>query len=203
VCLGLQMWAEPASAQVTHGLTVGHHRDIALSDGEVDEILAEASKILKNNSCNVTFERKGIVQPFTSPATPKDITSESERDAVHREPFDVKVVMSIGFCRGEGKYAGCAWDPLPGGSEPRRQSMIVVHRPEAVRNLHAKVEILGILWAHEFGHRTGLWHRDERNALMTVCPLERKQEAVDSRECGCFIAGPGSCRTPEPPAHCR
>jgi hypothetical protein len=206
VCLRLLMWVEPASAQVTHELTVSHHGDIALSDGEVDEILAAASEVLKKNSCNVTFKRKGSVQTFTSSSTPKAITTAAKRDAVHSETSDVKVVETIGFCRGEGPHAGCAWDPPPGGSQPQHRSMIVEHRPDAVRNRDDKAKVLGALWAHEFGHRTGLWHRDELDALMTICPLVLDQAIpqvkVDSRECVCFLGGPGACRTPEPPARC-
>ena len=47
VCLGLLMWAEPASAQSTYSLTVSHHKDIALSEDDVDKILASASKVLQ------------------------------------------------------------------------------------------------------------------------------------------------------------
>jgi hypothetical protein len=206
VCLGLLIWVEPVSAQVTHELTVSHHPGIALSDGEVDEIIAEASTLLKKNSCNVTFKRKGSVQPFTTPTTPQIITTETHRDAVHGETSDVKVVETIGFCRGGGPHAGCAWDPPPGGNKPQRRSMIVEHRPEAMRSRGDKVKVLGALWAHEFGHRTGLWHRNELDALMTICSLTLdqvvRQDKVDSRECACFLAGPGSCMTPEPPARC-
>ena len=47
MCLGLLMWTQSASAQSTYSLTVGHHKDIALSEDEVDKILADASKVLQ------------------------------------------------------------------------------------------------------------------------------------------------------------
>ena len=49
VCLGLLMWTQSASAQSTYSLTVSHHKDIALSEDEVDKILADASKVLQKD----------------------------------------------------------------------------------------------------------------------------------------------------------
>lgn len=198
VCLALLILVDPVRAQVTHELTVRHHPNIALSDDQVDSILAEASKILKKNSCDVTFKRKGPVRPFGSSSTPEAIGSEADRDAVHRERSDVKVVGALNFCRDEGPHAGCAWDPAGPDQPPQRRSMIVSPQSDARR--------AGLLWAHEFGHRTGLWHRSEVDALMTICELNLDavipQEKVNSYECNCFMGGPGSCSKPEPEAAC-
>jgi hypothetical protein len=64
----------------------------------------------------------------------------------------------------------------------------------------------GLVWAHEFGHRTGLWHRSEADALMTICPLDLDQlihqEKVNRKECECYLGGPGSCSLREPRAQC-
>jgi len=199
LCLGLLMWIEPASAQGPHLLTVGHHQDITLSDGDVDSILAEASQVLQKNTCNVTFGRKGSVDTFASPNTPATIKTADERDAVHSEKFDVKVVKAIKFCRRKGDAVGCSWDPPSPGQPPQHRSMIVV--------LQQTARLSGVVWAHEFGHRTGLWHRSEADALMTACPFKLVidlEKNVDERECNCFLGGPGSCNTPEPnpPAKC-
>ena len=198
VCLGLVMWVGPASAQSTHSLTVSHHRDITLSANDVDKILAKASQILKKNSCNVIFRRKGSVRTFASSTTPATIETMADRDAVHSENFDVKVVKAIEFCRGKGDAAGCAWDPPQPGQLPQHRSMIVVPQPNT--------RLAGIVWAHEFGHRTGLFHRSEADALMTICPLILDlvvhQEKVNREECNCFLGGPRSCSTPEPQAQC-
>ena len=200
VCLGLLMWAEPASAQSTYSLTVSHHKDIALSEDDVDKILASASKVLQKDSghrstasnvaCKVTFKRKGPVTTFASADTPKIINTAADRDAVHREVADVKVVEKIKFCRGDpSDFGGCAWPP-----RANSRSIIVVRDPPA--------PFPGILWAHEFGHRTGLRHRGERQALMTICDLKGDQVQVNRKECDCFLGGPGSCRVPEPPVAC-
>jgi hypothetical protein len=198
VCLGLLMWVEPAGAQSTRSLTVSHHRDIPLSEDQVDEILAKASEILQKNSCNVTFRRSGPVRPFASSTTPATIETAADRDAVHREDSDVKVVKAIKYCRDEHDrgqdHDGCAWDPPRPGRPPQHRSMIAVHRQDT--------RLAGLVWAHEFGHRTGLWHRSEADALMTICPLDLDrlipQEKVNRRECNCFVGGPDSCRTPAP-----
>lgn len=202
VCLGLLMCVGPASGQSTYSLTVGHHRDIELSAGEVDKILAKSSEIMRKNSCRVTFRRKGSVHAFESSSTPAIIETAADRDAVHKENFDIKVVKTIKFCRDERDqgidHAGCAWDPPGAGQPPQHRSMMVVLEQDA--------RLSGLVWAHEFGHRTGLWHRSEADALMTICPLVLDrvvhQEKVNREECNCFLGGPGSCSPPEPPAQC-
>jgi hypothetical protein len=189
-CLGLLTWIEPASAQrsKTRELTVGHHRDIALRADQIDRIFVEASKILRK--CKLTLKRKGAIRRFASSATPGVIETEADRDAVHGERFDVKIVPDINFCRVHGNHAGCAWDP------PQRRSIIVKLQPTARES--------GRLWAHEFGHRTGLWHRNGETALMTPCALEPRHKEITDEECECFRGGPKFCKDPEPnpPAKC-
>src|SRR5438270_160211 len=48
----------------------------------------------------------------------------------------------------------------------------------------------GIVWAHEFGHATGLQHRSEPKALMTSVPLAPDQRYVNQGECDSFVSGP-------------
>jgi hypothetical protein len=198
VCLGLLMWVEPASAQTTHSLKVSRHPNVELSDRAVDAIFVEATEIMRKNSCEVKFRRDGPVQTFASSNTPEKITDRTSRDAVHREDSDVKVVSAIEFCRENGQHAGCAWDPLRPGQRPQHRSMIVVPQPTT--------KFAGILWAHEFGHRTGLFHRSAPDALMTKCDLLLDlvipQEKVSGEECHCFLGGPGSCRRRERQVKC-
>jgi Matrixin len=201
-CLGLLIWVEPAGAQTTHLLSVSHHRDITLSEDDVDKILAKASEVLEKNSCNATFKRKGSIRTFASSSTPATIETSDDRDAVHSENSDVKVVKAIKFCRDNrdkgSDHAGCAWDPPRQGQRPQHRSMIVIPQPNT--------RLAGMVWAHEFGHRTGLWHRSEADALMTICPLDLDrvvhQDKVNRIECNCFLGGPGSCSPPEPQAEC-
>jgi hypothetical protein len=193
VCLGLLMWLEPARAQQTktHFLTVGHHKNVEISDSDVKKILAEASKALEK--CKVVLKLKGSVGTFASTDTPAAVTNAATRDAIHTENFDVKIVEHmLNFCRVGAIQAGCAWDPAPGKERPQYRSIIVADMPDA--------KLAGRIWAHEFGHMTGLPHRGDNNALM-ACRVERAQISED--ECKCFRRGPGGCpREPEPAGQC-
>lgn len=188
VFLCLLLWVEPARAEsAEYSLQVSRHRNVQLDEGEVDRILEAASNLLKQNHCDVTFRRNGQVQVFASPHTPDVINTPAQRNAVYRELGDVKVVSDIKFCRlGLGDTLGCAWPRSAG-----RKSMIVMHE-QVDRNLRH------ILWAHEFGHRTGLKHRADPESVMTICDLAADQVKVTPRECDCFLSGPGHpCRRRE------
>lgn len=189
--LGLLTWAEPASAQNTrtYSLTVGRHKSVKLTNDDVDKLLAEASKALKK--CNVVLKRQGSVSTFNSSKTPAHIGTAADRDAVNKEDFDIKVVaFSIDFCRVGQMHQGCAWDPPPPPARqlPRRKSIIVTD---------LKIPNIGMVWAHEFGHRTGLPHRTETTALMACrVPTELERAELSDHECKCFRGGPGSCSDP-------
>jgi hypothetical protein len=199
VCLGLLMWVEPAGAQTTHSLAVSHHRNTELSNDDIDTILGDASKVLQKEAghvdtpndvaCNVTLQRRGAVRTFASRSTPAKINEQADRDAVHRENADIKVVEVINFCKGHGPVAGCTWPP-------EAHSMIIVRPGRTLPRVFQH-----LVWAHEFGHRTGLRHRSDPLALMTICPLSPQaanQVQVSRDECNCFLSGPGSCRRQEP-----
>jgi hypothetical protein len=217
--LALLMWVEAASAQQTYSLSVSRHRDVpALSDGEVKRILADASRMLRKNprqdgdddvACNVTFTLKGSVGTFALPNTP--VVDRDNIDAVHRVDanvagvdFHVKIVKEINFCRPDlpaEPFVGCSFSP------PDFRSMILVHprlhKDAQGRTLSRYPDHL--LWAHEFGHLTGLGHRDDDQlALMTRCPLNTQfsnvsdaRVRVNSQECRRLLAGPG-VRPPDP-----
>jgi hypothetical protein len=199
VCLGLLIWVDPGSAQQirTYSLTIGHHHKVALSADKVDEILAEASKVLKK--CNVVLKRKGSVGTFASPNADGTISKASERDAVHRENFDIKIAPQlIDFCRVDQLgQVGCAWDPPrpPAKQIPQHRSIIVTTLTDTKR--------VGMILAHEFGHRTGLPHRSDTNALM-ACEVKVDGGQISPKECKCFRGGPGSCPDdpPEPAGKC-
>src|SRR5262245_53612315 len=67
--LGFLLSIEPVAAQSTYSLSVSRHRDVALTEQDVDAIFANASRMLKKElghvdtpndvACNVTFKRKG------------------------------------------------------------------------------------------------------------------------------------------------
>ncbi len=215
--LAVLIWVETASAQTTHRLSVSRHHAVPpLSEGEVRTILARASKVLRKNShhtsdddfaCDVTFRLKDPVRAFASPASP--IVDRDNIDAVHRVnsdlagvDFGVKVVEEIRFCRPDlpnpdGLFDGCAFSP------PDFRSIIVVHPELRTNPQHPDGPPLDkypdhLLWAHEFGHLTGLPHRPDRFALMTPCSLTRFRNVpvtrvlVNRAECRHYRSGPGA-----------
>jgi hypothetical protein len=200
VCLGLLMRVEPANAQdtKTYELTVGHHEALTLRSDRVDDILAEASKVLQK--CNVILKRKGSVGTFRSPNQDARVTTDTERDAVHRENFDLKVVrVPFDFCRirDVAAFFGCAWDPPPPPQDERPQ-----HRSIIAGVSRDNLKHTGVTWAHEFGHKQGLPHRNERKALMR-CKVEVENVELNEKECECLRRGTGHCNDPpEPPTQC-
>jgi hypothetical protein len=178
---------------ITHSLSVGRHHSVPFSEEKVDSILAAASKVLHDAGCQVTFKRIGALSTFASADTPAIIKNQAERDAVHQVRFkpegivSVKIVERIEFCRpnfGKSLFNGCSW--------PRHfQSMIVVADP--------RPNVPELVWLHEFGHQTGLWHRrPDQAALMSPCPLTTANVQLTADECECFRIGPGALKTPEP-----
>ena len=191
-CESLARWVNPYG-QTAHLLSVGRHYTVPFSEEKVDQILAAASKVLQNVACNVMLKRTGPIYTFGSPSVPAIIKNQVERDEVHKVKFDpdgivsVKIVERIEFCRpnfGKSLFNGCSW--------PRHfRSMIVVADP--------KPDVPELVWLHEFGHQTGLWHRRPDNAaLMSPCPLATTNVQITADECKCFRKGPGAFKTPEP-----
>jgi len=224
--LALLMWAEGASAQdppKTYSVSVSVHKtleQLKLNDADVKEILDKASKMLQKSpghvdACNVSFTLKGSVGTFSDP--PTAIVNRDNIDTVMNfnvdgADFHIKVVKGIDFCRPgvDTPQAGCAFSP------PHFRSVIVIHP-----DIHRGPDHL--LWAHEFGHLTGLAHResveetgapDDKSALMVRCPLKTQfpapetddtQVQVSPDECRHLLAGPGH-RSPGPfknPPVCR
>jgi hypothetical protein len=231
--VALLMWTQEASAQsATYKVSVSVHDGLPqLSPDEVKSILDKASKMLQkrnladpesdsNVKCDVTFTLNGPIGTFSD--LPTGIVNKDNIDVVMNSnvddgsDFHIKVVKGIEFCRPgvDTPQAGCAFSP------PHFRSVVVVH-PE----IHGGLHHLGpdhLLWAHEFGHLTGLPHRegvdeigaarDDKSALMTRCALRTQffqiddaQVQVSRDECRQLLAGPGH-RSPGPfknPPVCR
>jgi hypothetical protein len=184
--LGLLLWVDPASAQKLkiHSLRVSIHEEVRPSptQSEIEQILKDASDLLQEppNRCGVGFKLKGPVTTFTS--APAFINDASDLEAVHSVPADVKVVREINFCiRGpENGLVGCSWRP-----NNRPKTVIVTRRLKGVG-------LSPVLWTHEFGHVTGLQHRNDEDeeALMTPCGLQAFNRRINKDECRHFLAGP-------------
>jgi hypothetical protein len=202
LCVGLVMWVGPADAQdtKTFRLTVGLHTAVSQNyKNKIDQIFEAASKVLKK--CDVVLTQKGNSGTFGSPNSQGEVSGARERDAVHRENFDIKVVKSMSFCRTRQPLmtiAGCAWDPTPNKTPevPQHKSIIVIEMDD--------IPFAGRIWAHEFGHYTGLPHRDDGKALMVTCKSgEAENVQINTTECMCFRAGRAACVLPDSgPPHC-
>jgi hypothetical protein len=195
LCLGLVVWVGPANAEQsrrTFSLTVGFHKKVD-RHYEIDKIFEAASSVLEQ--CNVVIKREGDIGTFSAPNDKGEVGGARERDAVHRVNFDIKVVKDMTFCRGEQLLglSGCSWDPLPNKlpETPQRRSIIVTELPEDLK-------VAGRVLAHEFGHFTGLPHRDQPNALMVTCAVGKPENVqINNMECGCFRGGRASCNLPD------
>jgi hypothetical protein len=185
MCLVLLVGINQARAQATHSLSVSRHVNVPFSESQVDDILTAASKILHSaGACDVTLKRIGPMQTFTSPNRDGVIRNQSDRDAVHRENFDssvvnLKIVKEIDFCIPPfTSFRGCSYPP-------RFKSIIVA----------ADRPFPELVWPHEFGHQTGLFHRpaDKATALMSPCPLQADNVQLTQSECTCFQKGLGGC----------
>lgn len=213
--VALLLLIDAASAQSTYSVSVSHHASLsALSEEQVRQILKDASEMLRkdfvsnddaDSACNVTFIVKGPVRTFDSVDTPPIIVDKQQRDAVHKVnsdvadvDFHVKVVKEIKFCRpGVGSFNGCAF--------PIEFRSVIVLPPGGELPDH-------ILWAHEFGHLTGLGHRHSKCALMTACSVAGLKSVarvrVNKEECRCLRGGLGFCPLPgvvdcDPDADCQ
>jgi hypothetical protein len=170
-------WAQSA----TQFVTIRRHPDISFTNVQADKVLKDASTVLQVDddgagagdiACNVKLSRTMDVRDFASDA-PSAVNSAADGAAVHAEDSFVKIVDSITSCGGiKGSYAGCTKTP--------GRSMIVV----------ASENGLDIVWAHEFGHATGLQHRNAPKAVMTGAPLASDQKYLNQKECDSYINGP-------------
>ena len=214
VALAVLMWVEAGNAQTAYSLSVSRHSAVPLlSEGDVEQILTRASRMLQNNSkfpCNVTFTLKGPIRTFASPDTP--VVNRRNIKAVHQVDsdltdvnFHVKLVEQIRYCRPglpRGLFEGCSYSP------PDFRSMILVH-PKLHKDLDGQPVSNypdHLLWPHEFGHLSGLGHRRDQHgrehALMTPCSLvpfsghPDTDVEINRKECRRLLSGPGAQAAP-------
>src|SRR5262245_53294458 len=155
VCLALLLWIEPASAE-DHSLKVRVHNDVLMVNQislqqlteKVDSILEKASmRLMDQGHCDVTLKRDGPIEPFTSKEAPSIIKNPKDLERVHSVSGHVKIVRAILSCIGRPPFVGCSFRP-----DPHLRKTMIVNRGlgESERPN---------IWAHEFGHTTGLHHR--------------------------------------------
>src|SRR5215470_1980211 len=190
ICLGLLLWVEPASAK-EYLLSVRVHKDLhPLRNSDVVSILQRASmRLMTDGKCDVQFKLKNQEDPIaTFDSGPSVIKDAQGLELVHQVPADVKVVQAIEFCIGTPPFTGCSFRSDP--SLPK--TMIVRRDRPPISNARP------LLWAHEFGHTTGLNHRlDQKgNQLMTPCGIKTFNSRLTPDECSCFLAGPKDPRNP-------
>jgi len=209
-CLGLLLWVEPASAQqtppVVYTVRVSANPTIlGLSRGKLKNLLAESSRVL--SSCGVTF-KLDATRPVTRFQMPRNIGNAGHLEAVHRVTacgstpncVDVKIVHKIKFCkeRDDGGIVGCAFRRPENGPKT-----VIIARSQTQ-------DIRHLVLAHEFGHTTGLQHRQDDPVALMHCPIDTSTDQVTAAECKCFHAGPvlpvenrlAECRKPDPAHDC-
>jgi hypothetical protein len=171
---------DPNPTVHVHDLTYANHVDTnnKMTDEVLDDALAHASYIMAlenaadDTACCVELARLSPGLLFGNPGDGLDvITSNSEVTVVlFISIARVKVVNYIGYCSGPGtNIIGCSLTPGDG--------MVVVRM--------SSFQDEGILWAHEFGHNTGLGHNPSLPFIM-YAGYTGGQTRLTGGECSTF-----------------
>jgi len=145
-----------------HDLTYSNHVDTnsKITDSQVDALLDDISLVMARQdvvsdvACCVVLGRTQPGQTFGSPGDGRDIiTSSGEMSLVlNNSSGRIKVVDLITWCGSNGSnIIGCGATPGNG---------IALVRISGVASE-------GKLWAHEFGHNTGLFHAASGGFIMS------------------------------------
>ena len=154
-------------------LPVSRHNSTTIDNHDADRILDDATAILLQSdgaddlACDTRLHRNGNVGVFHEGTG--TINSQADYNAVLGLDGYVKVVNQINWCGTLAPHIiGCA--PVPGNS------LLVVRFTGSQE---------GVLWAHEYGHTQGLWHRTSSNAVMNPT-IGSTRTRVDTSECDAF-----------------
>jgi hypothetical protein len=162
-------------------ITAHRHSSVALTEAEVDRILAEMGAVLTkvdspaDVATPVQFVRNGPIRVL--PATVAGvIQTQSEWEALMAAGTGVKVVQAIRWCGGPGgSIIGCA----PIGSPTVNLAVV---------RFTASQE--GILWGHEFGHNVGNVHRTDDTRAIMYPSIGPDHNTVNATESARYLSGP-------------
>jgi len=147
------------------GKTYANHvdTDSKIADDRVDDLLASAGLVMATDStagslvdvaCCIQLQRVGAGVSFGSSGDGLDVitTSSEISQVLSNTVARFKVVDSIQYCGGPGSnIIGCGYAPGDGIAVVRLSSLTSE----------------GLLWAHEFGHNTGLGHNPSGGYIMS------------------------------------
>lgn len=153
-------------------LSIQRHTNApSFSNSEADSILSDATNILTTQdsgddvACPTRMKRTGSVTTFTA----GDGTLDTNAD-MGVLPDGINLVQAINYCGGlSPNIIGCA--NLPG-------TKMAVVRYDSNKE--------GIIWAHEYGHNTGLSHRSGDNYLMNGY-ITTSMRSINQTECDSFL----------------
>ncbi|TQV88037.1 hypothetical protein [Aliikangiella coralliicola] len=148
-----------------------HSNAPSFSNSQADTILAAATELLTTQdgsddiACPTRMKRSGSVTTFTT--GDGTIDSKAEMNALQN---GINLVKAINFCsKLAPNIVGCA-------STPGTKMAVIRYTSNQE----------GMLWAHEYGHNTGLSHRSGSNNLMDNYVGTSKRR-INQAECNSFL----------------
>ncbi|WP_157935869.1 hypothetical protein [Paracoccus zhejiangensis] len=169
-------WWSEVQPRTVRALTIRRHNTLAMTDGQADSILNDLGTVLTRNdgpgdvACAVGVTRNGAVGAFAE--TDGNLNTNAEVQQVFGLNGNIKVVPTVDFCGSAGfntSIIGCG--QTPGAS-------FITERFTATQE--------GILWAHEFGHNTGLPHRTDTSDALMFPSIGSNRLRINASECGSY-----------------
>ncbi len=174
-------WPCPSCDIATRSLTVSRYTATTLSNADVDGIFSSSSNVLQTNNgtgdvaCAVALNRSGNIAVFTT--GDGSIDTSAELSAIFGLAGNVKVVDDVNYCANQfnTSYIGCGQTP---------GSSFITERFTASQE--------GILWAHEYGHNTGLPHRDTSTNNVMYYSIGSNRTRINQTECNSYRSSAAS-----------
>ena len=143
----------------------------SFSNSDADRILGDASELLTTQdgsddvACPTRMKRKGNVATTTA----GDGTLDAAGD-LGKLPDGITLVKAINYCSSLApNIIGCA-------QTPGKKAAFVRYNSDTE----------GMIWAHEYGHNTGLGHRNGSNNLMDSY-VGKSKRRINQSECNSFL----------------